>query len=127
MAKPKWEPVTETFYVEVLRDILDALESHRAAKRLSEPETPPKLIWACDIKPLPEWQWKMNRAAKDGVEQSLLASIRDAGWRAFAAGGNDAMLRLAEQACHGKRDYLAVTLYHNWDGIGVEGKGHWYV
>ncbi|MFZ3238573.1 MAG: hypothetical protein WA184_24820 [Stellaceae bacterium] len=109
-----------------LRQILDALVAHRTAK--ADSETDDKIVplhVALVLKPQPpHWIQQMEAAAKDGVEPSLCASIREEGWRAFAEGGLDAMHQLAGQAC-GDDGYLETIIDHHWDGIGTRSLGHW--
>jgi hypothetical protein len=66
---------------------------------------------------------RLKAAAEDGVEQSLLASIREEGWRDFAQGGLHAMGALADRAC-GDDGVLLTILDHRWDGIGTHRRGH---
>jgi len=62
--------------------------------------------------------------AEDSVVQSLVASIREEGWRAFAEGGLEAMRELADRAC-GDDGVLLTILDPRWDGIGTDRRGHW--
>jgi hypothetical protein len=74
--------------------------------------------------PLPRWQARMQAAETDGATQSLHASIREEGWRAFATGGLKAMHALADRACS-NNNYLISILDHRWDGIGTPEHGVW--
>ncbi|MGC2075222.1 MAG: hypothetical protein WA728_04145, partial [Xanthobacteraceae bacterium] len=107
-----------------LRQILETLAAHREAKPGPEIEDA--------FKPLdmtlrfqlfrPRWIQQKDAAAEDGVEQSLVASIREEGWRALAEGGLKAMRELADRAC-GDNGYLVSLLDHRWDGIGTDRRG----
>ena len=110
----------------LLRQMLDALAAHRHSK--ADPETDDKIVpldFGLVIRPQPprSLRW-MEAAAGDGVEQSLVASIREEGWRALAEGGLEAMRDLADRAC-GDNGYLLSLLDHRWDGIGTRRLGHW--
>jgi hypothetical protein len=63
----------------LLRQMLDALAAHRQSK--ADPETEDKIVrldFGLVIKPQPpRWIRQMEAAAGDGVEQSLVASIRE--------------------------------------------------
>ena len=62
--------------------------------------------------------------AEDSVVQSLVASIREEGWRALAEGGLHAMRELADRACGD--DGVLLTIHDpRWDGIGTDRRGHW--
>ena len=74
--------------------------------------------------PRPRWPTQMKAAAGDGVEQSLVASIPEEAWRAFAEGGLHAMRELADRAC-GDDARLLTILDRRWDGIGTRRHGHW--
>jgi hypothetical protein len=84
----------------LLRQMLDALLAHRQAK--ADPETEDKIVplyVGLVIKPQPpHWIRQMEAAAGDGVEQSLVASIREEGWRAFAEGVPGRRACLARQS-----------------------------
>jgi hypothetical protein len=92
---------------------------------MPEEPSPPLNFAALDdgIVP-PRWVSYLERAARDGVEESLCASIREEGWRAFASGGLDAMLDLADRAS-GEINVLYAIIDHCWDGIGTEASGYW--
>jgi hypothetical protein len=109
-----------------LRQMLDALIRHRAAQANTESEDRLKsLDQILAVMPLPPlWLTRMKAAGEDGVEQSLLASIREEGWRAFAQGGLRAMRELADRAS-GEDDRRLTILDHQWDGIGTDRRGHW--
>ena len=109
-----------------LRQMLDALQQHRAAQANTESGDRLKsLDQILAMLPLPPlWLTRINDAAEDGIEQSLLASIREEGWRAFAEGGLDAMRQLADRAS-GEDDRRLTILDHQWDGIGTDRHGHW--
>jgi hypothetical protein len=106
--------------------MLDGLAAHRQSK--ADPETDDKIVrldFGLVIKPQPpRWMRHMEAAAGDGVEQSLVALIREEGWRALAEGGLEAMRDLADRAC-GDNGYLLSLLDHRWDGIGTRRRGHW--
>lgn len=104
----------------VLRDMLEALIEHR------EKSSAPTRWVAVNFEEVlePRWKSRADAAAKDGIEQSLHASIREEGWRAFAEGGLPAMHELCDEAC-GDNDYMAVIVDHRWDGIGNERRGVW--
>jgi hypothetical protein len=110
----------------LLQQMLHALVAHRLAR--ADTELDDKIVplaFALAIKPRPpRWMQRMEAAAADGVEQSLLASIREEGWRAFAEGGLHAMRTLADQAC-GDDGRLLIIVDHQWDGIGTRRLGHW--
>ena len=110
----------------LLRQMLDALVAHRQAK--AHHETEDKIIgldFGLVIKPQPpRWIQEMKAAGQDGIERSLLASIREEGWRAYAEGGLHAMRELADRAC-GDNGLLLSILDHHWDGIGTDSRGHW--
>jgi hypothetical protein len=109
-----------------LRQMLDALIRHRAAQTNTESGDRLKsLVQILAVMPLPPlWLTRMKAAGEDGVEQSLLASIREEGWRAFAQGGLRAMRELADRAS-GEDDRRLTILDHQWDGIGTDRCGHW--
>jgi hypothetical protein len=109
-----------------LRQMLDALIQHRAVQANTESEDRLKsLDQILAIMPLPPlWLTRMKAAAGDGIEQSLLASIREEGWRAFAQGGLRAMRQLADRAS-GEDDRRLTILDHQWDGIGTDRRGRW--
>lgn len=112
---------------ELLKQIVDALLEHRRAKAASEPDKPLGTIspasWGDSPLP-PPWRSRIEHAAEDGVQESLHASIREEGWRAFTEGGLDAMRELADRAC-GENDYLLGIVGHRWDGIGTDAGGYW--
>lgn len=112
--------------VAVLRAMLETLVEHREAVWLATPEEPLTIICAADLPLLPSWRSRMQRAAEDGVKESLHASIREEGWRAYAEGGLAAMHALFDAAT-GDNDYLAGILDHRWDGIGNKRGGIWVV
>lgn len=110
-----------------LRSMLEELVRHREAMAASAPYEPLEVFDAGDItldELPPLWRERMEQAAIDGVEESLHASIREEGWRAFAEGGLDAMHALVDEAC-GDSDYLSSIVDHRWDGIGTEAGGYW--
>ena len=109
-----------------LRQILETLAAHREAKARPETgETFERIDMAlCFQLFRPRWIQQKEAAAEDGVEQSLVASIREEGWRALAEGGLKAMRELADRAC-GDNGYLLSLLDHRWDGIGTDRRGHW--
>jgi len=106
--------------------MLDALIQHRAVQANTESEDRLKsLDQILAIMPLPPlWLTRMKAAAGDGIEQSLLASIREEGWRAFAQGGLRAMRQLADRAS-GEDDRRLTILDHQWDGVGTDSRGRW--
>jgi hypothetical protein len=110
----------------LLRQMLNALIQHRQAQADAETEDSLKSLdeILARMPPPPLWSSRMKAAAEDGIEQSLLASIREEGWRAFAEGGLDAMLHLADRACGDDLRLLALLDRH-WDGIGTDRCGHW--
>ena len=110
----------------LLRQMLGTLMQHRQAQADSESEDNLKSLdeILAIMPPPPRWIRHMEAAAKDGVDKSLVASIREEGWRAFAEGGLDAMRQLANQAC-GDDGRLLTLLDHRWDGIGTRRHGHW--
>jgi hypothetical protein len=110
----------------LLRQMLDALLDHRLARADTQADDKiVPLMFALALKPQPpRWIQQMEAAARDGVEQSLLASIREEGWRAFAEGRLDAMRALADRAC-GDDARLLTIVDHQWDGIGSRSCGHW--
>ena len=73
---------------------------------------------------IPLWRARMEDAAEEGVMESLYASIREEGWRAFAEGGLRAMRDLCDAAC-GDDARLASIVDHRWDGIGTKKGGRW--
>jgi hypothetical protein len=109
-----------------LRQILETLAAHREAKARPETEETFKRIDMALRFQLfrPRWIQQKEAAAEDGVEQSLVASIREEGWRALAEGGLEAMRDLADRAC-GDNGYLLSILDRRWDGIGTDLLGHW--
>jgi hypothetical protein len=110
-----------------LRKMLEAVVERRKARAAAATERVPLTIYcAGDIKwPLPPlWRSRMENAEKDGVMESLYASIREEGWRACAIGGLYAMRALADRAC-GDSERLSGILDHRWDGIGTSEKGVW--
>jgi hypothetical protein len=119
--------MSETDRALVLRAILEALAARLAAKAGSAPEA---TFAPLDFKALEDgpvgarWVSCLERAARDGIEESLHASIREEGWRAFASGGCDAMRELAGQAS-GESNVLYAIIEHCWDGIGTEASGYW--
>ena len=127
------DPATETLQADPidpaarpLRQMLDAFIRHRAAQANTVFEDRLKsLDQILAMMPLPPlWLTRMNAAGEDGVEQSLLASIREEGWRAFAQGGLRAMRELADRAS-GEDDHRLTILDHQWDGIGTDRRGRW--
>jgi hypothetical protein len=120
--------MSETDRALVLRVILEALVARRAAKGATAPEElfTPVDFAALDDGPVPpRWVSCLERAARDGVEESLHASIREEGWRAFAWGGLDAMRELADRAS-AESDVLYTLIDFHWDGIGAEASGYWW-
>jgi len=109
-----------------LRQMLDALIQHRAVQANTESEDRLKsLDQILAMMPLPPlWLTRMKAAGEDGVEQSLLGSIREEGWRAFAQGGLRAMRELADRASS-EDDRRLTILDHQWDGIGTDRRGRW--
>jgi hypothetical protein len=110
--------------------ILDAEDAHRKAMSASAPEKEPMFkVARFDIDPKnipPRWRSRMERAARDGVHESLRASIREEGWAAYAQGGLDAMHTLSdaiERHPNGGTRY-AVRLDKAWDNIGGS-HGNW--
>jgi hypothetical protein len=86
-----------------MRAILEALEAHRAAKAASAlevdqlaeaaSELEPKNAELADLEDIPpRCMLALEALARDGVEESRHASIREEGWRAFAEGGLDAII-----------------------------------
>ena len=110
----------------LLRQMLDALIHHRAAQAKTESEDRLKsLDQILAMMPLPPlWLTRMKAAGEDGVEQSLLGSIREEGWRAFAQRGLRAMRQLADRAS-GEDDRRLTILDHQWDGVGTDSRGRW--
>ena len=110
----------------LLRHMVDALLTHRLAQADANADDKiVPLVFALAIKPQPpRWIQRMEAAAKDDVEQSLLASICEEGWRAFAEGGLAAMRALADRACDDDGGLLTIVDHH-WDGIGTHAAGHW--
>jgi len=109
-----------------LRQMLDALIQHRRTRTDSHSEHRLRsLDQILAMVPLPPlWRLRMKAAGEHGVEQALLASIRDEGWRAFAQGGLDAMRELADRAS-GEDGLMLTILDREWDGIGTDRRGHW--
>jgi hypothetical protein len=130
IAKPGTHPLNADHAIDPvarqLQQMLEALAAHRDAKAGPETEEPFKRIDMVLRFPLfrPRWIQQKEAAAEDGVEQSLVASIREEGWRAFAEGGLEAMRELADRAC-GDNGYLLSILDGRWDGIGTDRRGHW--
>jgi len=109
-----------------LREMVEAVVRHRKAAAATTPDDR-LLITRVDLSgppPRPRWVSRIERAAKDGVLESLYASIREEGWRAFAEGGREAMSALAERAC-GDDPQLMNIVDHRWDRIGTEARGYW--
>src|SRR5438105_2687205 len=78
----------------VLRDILEAVVERRKNRERKEGPGEIVIVTAAEImsRPLlPRWQCHAEAAAQDGVIESLYASIREEGWRAFSGGGIKAM------------------------------------
>jgi hypothetical protein len=111
----------------LLRNILEAVVERRNNLARSEGSGEIVIVAAAEIMSrtlLPRWQHRAEAAARDGVMESLYASIREEGWRAFADGGIKSMHAMADRAC-GDDDYLSAILDYRWDGIGIQGKGIW--
>jgi hypothetical protein len=107
-----------------LREMLKTLVEHRQQHAQDQPAKS-IIITNFSSKPLPpQWVSRMQNAAKDGVKESLHASIREEGWRAYAEGGLKAMHQLADDAC-ADNNHFASILDHRWDGIGTDKNGHW--
>jgi hypothetical protein len=103
-----------------LRQMLAALAVRLKAK--ADPETQgtfERIDMPLSLERLRQQLWAV---AEDSVEQSLVASIREEGWRALAEGGLEAMRALADRACDD--DHLLSILDHRWDGIGTNRRGH---
>lgn len=122
--------MTQASRAPALREMLEAVVERRkarAAKARGSGEVEVKVYSAAELFAgplLPRWRVWMESAEEDGVMQSLYASIREEGWRAFAEGGLKAMHDLSDRAC-GNNGRLAVILDHRWDGIGTNQGGHW--
>jgi hypothetical protein len=127
MSYKHWGAMSETDRALVLRAILEALAARLAAKAGRAPEGTfaPLDFKALEDGPMaPRWVSCLERAARDGIEESLHASIREEGWRAFASGGLDAMRDLADRAS-GESNVLYAIIDHRWDGIGAEASDYW--
>jgi hypothetical protein len=128
MSYKHWGAMTKTDRALVLRAILEALAARLAAKAENTPEgtfTPLDFKALEDGPMTPRWVSCLERAARDGIEESLHASIREEGWRAFASGGLDAMRELADRAS-GESNVLHAIIDCRWDGIGIEASGYWW-
>jgi|SRR5215469_11316484 len=127
MSYKRWGAMTETDRALVLRAILEALAARLAAKAASAPAgtVAPLDFQALENGPMaPRWVSSLERAGRDGVEESLHASIREEGWRALASGGLDAMRDLAGRAS-GESNVLYAIIDHCWNGIGAGASGYW--
>lgn len=128
--------MSETDRAAVLRDICAALVAHRKTREASAPANDDGDLANDDgdfldltklDRPLPPlWQSRMQHATKDGITESLYASIREEGWRAFVAGGTDAMERLALRASAENPRFYSI-IDHRWDDIGIDGGDCWHV
>lgn len=103
--------------------MLEAYDAHQKALALSasDEDAQLKIMRVGDLRSIPpRWRSRMDRAAKDGVRESLHASIREEGWAAYAQGGLDAMhalLAAVESHPKGSNRYGA-RLDKLWDNIG---------
>jgi CHC2 zinc finger len=123
LAKPKQTPQSKELPSPAarLREMLEALEAHRNDKSEARPpgEAKIELVAGTYFTIEAPWRARMKRAAEDGVQESLRASIREEGWLAFAIGGLAAMHSLADAACGQRPGLLDAMLDHSWDGIGL--------
>ena len=65
--------------------MLEAYDEHQKALAVSAPDeaAESKIMSVGALRSIPpRWRARMDRAAKDGIRESLLASIREAGWSA---------------------------------------------
>lgn len=77
--------------------ILDLYDAHQEALAAAREDAPLRLGERLFSKPIqPIWVSRVERAAEDGVGKSLRASIREAGWAAYAHGGLNAMHTLCD-------------------------------
>ena len=109
-----------------LLEILRAEDARRVTLAATEPGEPLPLvvpITVADVTdvtpPPPRWLSRLQKAAEDGVAESLRASIREEGWAAYAHGGLDAMHALCDAIeGHPKGGIrFAVRLDKVWDNI----------
>ena len=116
-----------------LLEILRAEDARRVTLAATEPDEPLRMvvpITVADVTditpPPPRWISCLQRAAEDGVAESLRASIREEGWAAYAQGGLDAMRALYDAIeGHPKGGIrFAVRLDKAWDNIGCS-RGLW--
>jgi hypothetical protein len=116
-----------------LLEILRAEDARRVTLAATEPDDEPLRvvpITVADVAditpPPPRWISRLQKAAADGVAESLRASIREEGWAAYAQGGLDAMHALYDAIeGHPKGGIrFAVRLDKVWDNIGGS-RGMW--
>jgi hypothetical protein len=117
-----------------LLEILRAEDARRVTLAATEPDDEPLRVGVpitvaevADITPPPPlWISRLQKAAEDGVAESLRASIREEGWAAYAQGGLDAMQALCDAIeGHPKGGIrFAVRLDNAWDNIGCS-RGLW--